>query len=63
MAKLLVNTNEVVTIPEAAKLLKVSEMTIFRWLKAGKINRIKLSNRTVIPKSEIKRVRKSKGGK
>jgi len=58
MAKLLVSTDEVLTIPEAAKALKVTTMTIFRWIKAGKINAIKLSYRTLIPKSEVKRLRK-----
>jgi excisionase family DNA binding protein len=62
MAKLLISTNEVFTIPEAAKLLKVTPMTIFRWIKSGKINPVKLSNRTLIPKSEIKRARKSVKG-
>jgi len=55
MAKLLVSTDEVFTIPEAAKALKVTTMTIFRWIKASKIIPIKLSGRTLIPKSEVKR--------
>jgi excisionase family DNA binding protein len=34
--------------------------TIYRWIKAGTITPIKIAGRTLIPKSEVDRLKKKK---
>jgi len=60
MTKILTDTTEVLGTTEAGKALGVSYATLFRWIKAGKIIPIRLSGRTLIPKSEIERIKASK---
>jgi len=42
---------------EAAKALGVSYVTIYRWIKAGKLTPIRIAGRTLIPKSEVERLK------
>ena len=53
-------TNDLVTITEAAKSIGCARLTIYRWLKAGKITGIELAGQTYIPKTEVARVKGSK---
>jgi len=64
MPKMVIDTDEVYELEEAARLLDIGIATLFRWMKKGKIVPLKLSNRTFIPKSEIERLnlKKNKGG-
>jgi len=39
--------------PKLAKLLDVSETTIYNWIKEGKLKAIKIGNRWAIPESEV----------
>lgn len=41
---------------EAAKLIGVSHMTVYRWLKQGKIEQIEVDHCSLIPRSEILRL-------
>jgi len=54
--KVLVGNTEVLSAAEAAEALGVSLMTIYRWMKSGKITPIQLIGKTFIPKSEIDRL-------
>jgi excisionase family DNA binding protein len=38
------NNNNWMTVKEAAAYLKVSQMTLFRWMKNGKLKRYKMGN-------------------
>jgi len=55
MTKLLVDTNDLYETKEAAELLHISYMTLYRWIKDSKIIPIKINHRTLIPKSEVER--------
>ncbi len=43
---------------EAAQELGIGYATLYRWVKAGKIVPIRIAGRTLIPKSEIDRLKK-----
>lgn len=43
------------SIAEAAEFLRVSQATIYRWIKAGKVRRVKLGAKNLIPRDEIVR--------
>jgi len=58
MPKLLIDTAELYSTLEAAKLLKIGYATLYRWIRDHKIIPIKLNHRTLIPKSEIERLKK-----
>jgi len=58
MAKIVIDMPDLYDIDEAAQVLGVGVATIWRRLKAGKLNSTKVGNRTLIPKSEIQRSKK-----
>jgi excisionase family DNA binding protein len=39
--------DEYLTAPQAARLLKVSTMTVWRWIKAGKLPAVRVGERSV----------------
>lgn len=45
-------------VEEAAILFGVGVATVWRWLAKGKLKGIKLAGRTLIPASEIERLKK-----
>ena len=48
---------EYVTVPQAARLLKVSTPTVWRWIKAGKLPALRVGERSVrIKGSDLDRV-------
>ena len=56
MPKFVVDSSEVLDVDEAAKQLGKGVATIWRWIKSNKIVTVRLSGRTLIPKSEIARL-------
>ncbi|MBA7486176.1 hypothetical protein ES707_21729 [subsurface metagenome] len=42
---------------EAAQLIGISYATLYRWIKAGKLMPIRIAGRTLIPKSEVERLK------
>ena len=56
MPKFVVDSSEVLDVDEAAKQLGKGVATIWRWIKSNKIVTVRLSGRTLIPKSEITRL-------
>jgi len=63
MVKIVVDTDEVLTLAEAAKELDIGIATLFRWMKKGKIRPLPLRNHTYIPRSEIKKLKEENGQK
>jgi len=59
--KIVIDAGDLLTPEEAAKKLRISRMSVFRWIKRGKIIPIKLDRHTLIPKIEIIRLRKLQG--
>ena len=52
--------NDYLTLQQTAKILKVTDMTIMRWLYSKKIHGVKTANYNQahwrIPKSEVRRI-------
>jgi len=57
MAEVIVDIPELHSPPEAAQLLGIGYATVFRWIKSGKIIPIRIGGRTLIPQSEIERLK------
>jgi len=56
--KIVVDTGEVYDAAEAARLIGIGYATLYRWIKGGKVIAIKLAGRTLIPRSEVERLKK-----
>jgi len=41
------------TVPEAAKFLRLSKHTIHNWLSQGRLHRVKLGGRTFLDRGEV----------
>ena len=57
MPKRVVDTGEFYDTEEAARLIGIGIATVWRWIKANKIIAIKIAGRTLIPKSEVERLK------
>ena len=57
MPKLIVDLEEFYELNEAALVLGIGIATLFRWMKKKTIIFVKLSGRTLIPKSEVERLK------
>jgi len=57
MPKLIVDTAELYDTNEAARLLEIGYATLYRWIKDGKLIPLRVGGRTLIPKSEIERLK------
>jgi len=49
-------TSDLLTVPKAAKQLGKPKMTLYRWLKSGKIIAITVGGIPFIPQSEVERL-------
>jgi len=49
------------TVPEAADLLRVSQHTIYLWLRSGKLKSVRPGRKWLIPKEEIDRLLSTDG--
>jgi len=56
MAKILIDTDELLTVEEAAFLLKKGVATIWRRLRSGELTPIKVGNRTVIARTQVEKL-------
>ncbi len=61
MVKLELNTDDVMTLPEAARLLGRPKITLYRWIETGKVNCIQLNGVRLITRVEVERLKKEKG--
>ena len=57
MAKIVLDTDEVYELQEAANLLNIGIATLFRWMKKGDIIPLRLKGHTYIPKGEVERLK------
>jgi excisionase family DNA binding protein len=44
---------ELVTVEEAAGLLRISKWTVRAWLASGRLGRVKIGSRTLLRKEEL----------
>jgi len=56
--KITLSTDDALTQKEAAEALGVTTMTIWRWIRDGKIVAVKFGNYQLIPKSEVERLKR-----
>ena len=54
MLKVTIHGKEYITIGEAAKLLKVSTKTIYRWIESGDLYSVKHLNRRFVSLESVK---------
>jgi len=59
MAKIFIDTDELYDTTEAARLIGIGYVTLYRWIKNGKLIPLRIGGRTFITKSEIERVKNS----
>ena len=57
LGEIRVLSDDIVTVPEAAKQLGRPKMTLYRWIDAKKIVSIKLGGILFIPKTELVRLK------
>lgn len=48
---------------EAARLIGIGYATLYRWIRAGKLTPIRIAGRTLIPKSEVERIKNEQAAK
>jgi excisionase family DNA binding protein len=60
MPKIVVDTAEIYDTNEAAHLLGIGYATLYRWIKDGKLIPLRVGGRTLIPKSEVERLKTNK---
>ena len=56
LGEIKVLSDDIVTVPEAAKRLGKPKMTLYRWIDAGKVVCFKLGGILFIPVTEIERL-------
>jgi len=59
MTKITISTNDLISVPEAAKELGVHFTTLYRWINKGKIRPIRISNQVFIATDEIKALKEN----
>jgi len=57
MVKIIIDMPDLYDTNEAAQMLGVGYATIYRWIKAAKLIPVRVDRRTLIPKSEIERLK------
>lgn len=60
MTKIEIRTDDLVSIPEAAKILGRPKVTLYRWIEKGKIIAIELSGVLFIQTKELERLKQEK---
>lgn len=58
--KLVFENTDLFSVKEAAFQLKISKMTLYRWIENGNIQSVQVGAQRAIPKSEIERLKDGK---
>jgi len=53
-------SNDLVTATQAAKTLGCARLTIYRWVKSGKLTGVDLAGILFIPKTEVEKLQKER---
>jgi hypothetical protein len=56
LTKVEIKTNDLMSVPQAAKILKRPKMTLYRWIYGRKIIGIELGGVLFIPTKEVERL-------
>jgi len=54
-------TNDLLSISEAIKALGIARMTLYRWMKEGRIHTVMFGGYRAIHRSEVERMQRAKG--
>ena len=54
--KITVTTNDLLTVGDAAKILQVSRMTVYRWIEAGKMLSVELGGIVFVAVKEVEKM-------
>ena len=57
MGEIVIDIPELYDPNQAAGALDVGYATVFRWIKTGKLIPLRIGGRTLIPQSEVERVK------
>ena len=57
MVKFVIESPDLYDADEVAEILGIGYATVWRWIKAGKLIPVKMGGRTLIPKSEVERIK------
>jgi len=57
MTEIKLTTNDLVSVQQAATMLGKPRVTIYRWVKNGKMSGVKFGGIIYIPTSEVERLR------
>lgn len=49
----MINDIEIITLPETAKILRVSQVTMRKWVRQGRLPHLKLGSRVMLRKKDI----------
>ena len=60
--KITVETEELLSIPEAAKLIGISRISAWEWTKNGKMTTIILGGRALVPRSVAEELKRKREG-
>jgi len=56
-----IELHDFVNQTDAAEILGISRMTIWQWIKAGRIQAVIVGGLRMIPRSEVERLKQEKG--
>ena len=57
MESIRVNNEDLISVGRAAKILGITRMTLYRWIKISKVKAIKLGNISFIHVKEVDRLK------
>jgi len=60
MVKVEIRTNDLMSVPQAARILGRPKITLYRWIEREKITAIKLGDVLFIPTNEVERLSKER---
>jgi len=60
MVKIVIDMPDLYDTNEAARMIGIGYVTVYRWIKAGKLIPVRVDKRTLIPKSEIERLKRER---
>ena len=58
MAKIEIRTEDLISVPEAARILNRPKITLYRWIEKGKVIAVELGGVLFIQTKELERLKK-----
>ena len=57
---MVIELTDLLSLTDARKSLNIGRMTLWRWVRDGRIVYIKVGGRTMIPRSEVERLNRER---